>query len=206
MCTNVGDDFTVSSGTRRQLDEETARFVLERTDKLAHSSLEQLRKSTDRAYTLFGLLLTAFSGVTVFVLSTTDIYFLLPALVLCVGLFVSINILFNKGICVHGYSDIGDKPQNLLKDKNIEMLKKRVNGNLNRLNREYIKNAIFDSIEDAAFTIRVNDNSLRQRVEAVKRTMKVIKATMYIAAFVSLVALITKFVIAGVCCFNLASA
>lgn len=67
-------DYTVSNELRDKLDEENARFVLSRADLLVNSTLEQLRKSTDRAYTLFGLLITAFSGLTAFALSASSIY------------------------------------------------------------------------------------------------------------------------------------
>ena len=78
-------DYTVSNELRDKLDEENARFVLSRADLLVNSTLEQLRKSTDRAYTLFGLLITAFSGLTAFALSASSIYLLIPSIILCVG-------------------------------------------------------------------------------------------------------------------------
>lgn len=49
-------DYTVSNELRDKLDEENARFVLSRADLLVNSTLEQLRKSTDRAYTCLGCL------------------------------------------------------------------------------------------------------------------------------------------------------
>lgn len=69
----MNDDYKVSDELRDKLDEENARFVLSRADLLVNSTLEQLRKSTDRVYTLFGLLITAFSGLIAFVLSTNSI-------------------------------------------------------------------------------------------------------------------------------------
>ena len=50
--------FKISDEQWERLNDTTFRIVLERSDKLVASSLEQLRKSTDRAYTLFGFLLT----------------------------------------------------------------------------------------------------------------------------------------------------
>ena len=63
----MNDDYKVSDELRDKLDEENARFVLSRADLLVNSTLEQLRKSTDRVYTLVGLLITAFSGLIAFV-------------------------------------------------------------------------------------------------------------------------------------------
>ena len=71
----MNDDYKVSDELRDKLDEENARFVLSRADLLVNSTLEQLRKSTDRVYTLFGLLITAFSGLIAFVNSTSKCKF-----------------------------------------------------------------------------------------------------------------------------------
>ena len=42
----------ITGKVRKNLSEHTARIILERSDRLASSTLEQLRKSTDRAYTM----------------------------------------------------------------------------------------------------------------------------------------------------------
>ena len=118
----MNDDYKVSDELRDKLDEENARFVLSRADLLVNSTLEQLRKSTDRVYTLFGLLITAFSGLIAFVLSTNSIYLLIPSVILCLGLGLALYILFVDAIWVHSYRDAGNSPENLLVEKNMTYL------------------------------------------------------------------------------------
>jgi len=192
MDTISKEELYISKEVRENLDERNARFILERADLTAQSVLEQLRKSTDRAYTLFGLLLTAFSGTVAFMLSTKNIFLLIPVAVFCTGLFLSIYILFSKGIWVHAYRDIGNEPQNLLEKENIELLNKKSDKDKEALNRLYVKNIIFDSIENTACSIRTNGEILNQRVGVVQKALEIIKATVYTVAFISLVALIAR--------------
>lgn len=56
--------FEIAHDVRDTLGKDVGLRILERSDMLTASTLEQLRKSTDRAYTLFGFLMTAFSAVT----------------------------------------------------------------------------------------------------------------------------------------------
>ncbi len=194
----MNDDYKVSDELRDKLDEENARFVLSRADLLVNSTLEQLRKSTDRVYTLFGLLITAFSGLIAFVLSTNSIYLLIPSVILCLGLGSALYILFVDAIWVHSYRDAGNSPENLLVEKNMSYLYRKHKNNKAIANKEHLLNIIYDSIEDAAYAIRVNDKQLEERTKTILKIMKILKATIVIAAFVALVSMLCKGFV-GIC-------
>lgn len=118
--TATDTEFRISQNTRKSLDKETALFILDRADKLAACTLEQLRKSTDRAYTLFGLLLTAFSAVTGLLLAADiDCAILIPGGVLWAGLGVSLYIIFSKAIWVRQFRNVGNEPENMINERNI---------------------------------------------------------------------------------------
>ena len=95
--------FKISDEQWERLNDATFRIVLERSDKLVASSLEQLRKSTDRAYTLFGFLLTVFSGITAYLIRCVDITILLPCVVLWLGCGIATALMFSKAIWVHPF-------------------------------------------------------------------------------------------------------
>lgn len=69
-----GMEKIISNKVRKNLNEHTARIILERSDRMASSTLEQLRKSTDRAYTMTGFLLTVFIALTAFVFSSPSLW------------------------------------------------------------------------------------------------------------------------------------
>ena len=175
------------------MDKETALFILDRADKLAACTLEQLRKSTDRAYTLFGLLLTAFSAVTGLLLAADiDYAIFIPGGVLWAGLGVSLYIMFNKAIWVHQFRNVGNEPENMINERNIEYLKKSNGANASKVYELY---AIFDSIEDDAYAIRINDRVLDGRVRVIRRVMETLKATMCLVAFSALAVFLFRLII-----------
>ncbi len=179
-----GTEFRISHNVRKSLDKDTALFILDRADKLAACTLEQLRKSTDRAYTLFGLLLTAFSAVTGLLLAAdADYAILIPGGILWVGLGVSLYIMFSKAIWVHQFRNVGNEPENMISERNIERLMKSSGANASKVYERY---AIFDSIEDDAYAIKINDIVLDAKVRVIRRVMKTLKATMCLVAFSAL--------------------
>lgn len=192
---NMDEDYIVSDELRDKLDEENARFVLSRADLLVNSTLEQLRKSTDRAYTLFGLLITAFSGLTAFTLSTSSVYLLIPSFILCVGLGYALYILFVKAIWVHPYRDAGNSPENLLNEKNVSFLYRKHGNDRSTANKEYLINTLYDSIEDAAYAIRVNDRQLEERSATITKVMEALRAAIIVATLCALVGIICKFLV-----------
>lgn len=191
----MDEDYIVSDELRDKLDEENARFVLSRADLLVNSTLEQLRKSTDRAYTLFGLLITAFSGLTAFTLSTSSVYLLIPSFILCVGLGYALYILFVKAIWVHPYRDAGNSPENLLNEKNVSFLYRKHGNDRSTANKEYLINTLYDSIEDAAYAIRVNDRQLEERSATITKVMEALRAAIIVATLCALVGIICKFLV-----------
>lgn len=185
-------EFRIPLNVRKSLDKDTALFILDRADKLAACTLEQLRKSTDRAYTMFGLLLTAFSAVTGLLLAADiDFAILIPGAILWVGLGVSLYIMFSKAIWVHQFRNVGNEPENMISERNIERLMKSNGVNASKV---YELNSIFDSIEDDAYAIRVNDMVLSTRVCVIRRVMKTLKATMCLVAFSTLAVFLFRLV------------
>ena len=94
---NMEQTFKISDEQWERLNDATFRIVLERSDKLVASSLEQLRKSTDRAYILFGFLLIVFSGITAYLIRCVDITVLLPCVVLWLGCGIATALMFFQG-------------------------------------------------------------------------------------------------------------
>lgn len=182
-------EFNVSDNVRKVLSEETALLMLERSDKLVDSTLDQLRKSTDRSYTLFGLLVTAFTVLTAFVLDNHTIYISLPAIVLWVGLGASVCIMFSEALWVHAFRSAGNEPRNLVSDENVNMLV----GKCVDADGEYRKHMIFDSIEDDSYAIDVNDAELSKRTIVIRKVMKIIEATVVAVAFTTSVMLFCRF-------------
>lgn len=189
----TGTEFRIPSSVRESLDKETALFILDRADKLAACTLEQLRKSTDRAYTMFGLLLTAFSAVTGLLLAADmDCTIMIPGGILWMGLGVSLYIMFSKAIWVHLFRNVGNEPRNMISEHNIERLKKSCG---EKASERYELYAIFDSIEDDAYAIMVNDRVLASRVRVIRRVMETLKATMCLVAFSALVVFFFRLII-----------
>jgi hypothetical protein len=188
------EKFVITKKIRESLGDDTARFILGRTDKLAESTLDQLRKSTDRAYTLFGFLLTAFTALTVIILANRSIYIQIPCLCLWAGLGASLYVMFGKAIWVHQFKQAGNEPRNMIREKNIEKLERKFAGDKEAMDREYLRNAIMDSIEDNGDVIDSNDEELDNRVRAIERAMGIIKATVITAASVTLLMLCVKYI------------
>ena len=186
-------EFRISQNARKSLDKKTALFILDRADKLAACTLKQLRKSTDRAYTLFGLLLTAFSAVTGLLLAADiDYAIFIPGGVLWAGLGVSLYIMFSKAIWVHQFRNVGNEPENMINERNIERLKNINGANASKVYELY---AIFDSIEDDAYAIRINDRALDARVRVIRRVLETLKATICLVAFSALAVFLFRLII-----------
>ncbi len=182
--------FEIAHDVRDALGKDVGLRILERSDMLAASTLEQLRKSTDRAYTLFGFLMTAFSAVTGLLMAAKGILILIPGVVLWIGLCISLYIMFGKVIWVHSFRCMGNEPQNLISERNIKMLK-GIYGTKQTLSRRYELNLIYDSIEDCAYAIAINDSALEDRVRTIELVMNTLKIT--ISGVVLSVLLITVF-------------
>ena len=178
---------------RDTLGKDVGLRILERSDMLAASTLEQLRKSTDRAYTLFGFLMTAFSAVTGLLMAAKGILILIPGVVLWIGLCISLYIMFGKVIWVHSFRCMGNEPQNLISERNIKMLK-GIYGTKQTLSSRYELNLIYDSIEDCAYAIAINDSALEDRVRTIELVMNTLKITISVVALSVLFIFVFRFI------------
>ena len=115
----------ITGKVRKNLSEHTARIILERSDRMASSTLEQLRKSTDRAYTMTGFLLTVFIALTAFVFSSPSLWQLSTAAVLWAGIFIALYIMINQVLWIHPFRHTGNEPRNMIQEENIDRLLKK---------------------------------------------------------------------------------
>ena len=161
----------ISNKVRKNLNEHTARIILERSDRLASSTLEQLRKSTDRAYTMTGFLLTVFIALTAFVFSSPSLWQLSTAVVLWSGIFIALYIMVNQVLWVHPFRHTGNEPRNMIQEENIDRLLK--NGH----NQEIIDR---------------NKNILANRCDQIEKAMTVIRCTVIIATIITAISLLAS--------------
>ena len=161
----------ISNKVRKNLNEHTARIILERSDRMASSTLEQLRKSTDRAYTMTGFLLTVFIALTAFVFSSPSLWQLSTAVVLWAGIFMALYIMVNQVLWVHPFRHTGNEPRNMIQEENIDRLLK--NGH----NQEIIDR---------------NKNILANRCDQIEKAMTVIRCTVIIATIITAISLLAS--------------
>ena len=165
----------ISNKVRKNLNEHTARIILERSDRMASSTLEQLRKSTDRAYTMTGFLLTVFIALTAFVFSSPSLWQLSTAVVLWSGIFIALYIMVNQVLWVHPFRHTGNEPRNMIQEENIDRLLK--NGhNQEEMNALYSINTLLDAI----------------RCDQIEKAMTVIRCTVIIATIITAISLLAS--------------
>ena len=112
----------ITSKVRKNLDEHTARFILEQVSLKESCTLEQLRKSMDRNYTMTGFILTVFMAITAFIASMPSSRLLLAlALPLCIGTGIALVILFCKVISVHHFMPQGIEASSFANEKTIDV-------------------------------------------------------------------------------------
>lgn len=162
----------ITGKVRKNLSEHTARIILERSDRLASSTLEQLRKSTDRAYTMTGFLLTVFIALTAFVFSSPSLWQLSTAAVLWAGIFIALYIMVNQILWVHPFRHTGNEPRNMIQEENIDRLLK--NGhNQEEMNAIYSVNTLLDAISYNQEIIDRNRSILANRCDHIEKVMTV---------------------------------
>ena len=173
----------ISNKVRKNLNEHTARIILERSDRMASSTLEQLRKSTDRAYTMTGFLLTVFIALTAFVFSSPSLWQLSTAVVL--------YIMVNQVLWVHPFRHTGNEPRNMIQEENIDRLLK--NGhNQEEMNALYSINTLLDAISNNQEIIDRNKNILANRCDQIEKAMTVIRCTVIIATIITAISLLAS--------------
>ena len=180
-------NYEISKYMRDTLSTDTAYQVLVRADMLTGSVLEQLRKSTDRAYTLFGIFVTIFSGVGAFGISSNSNSMKIFCAILCLGLGMASLILYIKVLWVHRYMPIGNEAEIMIYDDNMRMLEKRYDNDTQKMNAVYMRNLLLDNIEDTTNAYRTNNLLLERRSRYVRWSMLITLTSVIIAFFAMLI-------------------
>ncbi len=181
----------ITGKVRKNLSEHTARIILERSDRLASSTLEQLRKSTDRAYTMTGFLLTVFIALTAFVFSSPSLWQLSTAAVLWAGIFIALYIMINQVLWIHPFRHTGNEPRNMIQEENIDRLLK--NGhNQEEMNAIYSVNTLLDTISYNQEIIDRNRSILANRCDHIEKVMTVIKCTVIVATIITVISFLAS--------------
>ena len=181
----------ITGKVRKNLSEHTARIILERSDRLASSTLEQLRKSTDRAYTMAGFLLTVFIALTAFVFSSPSLWQLSTAAVLWAGIFIALYIMVNQVLWVHPFRHTGNEPRNMIQEENIDRLLKK-GYNQEEMNAIYSVNTLLDAISYNQEIIDRNRSILANRCDHIEKAMTVIKCTVIIATIITVISFLVS--------------
>ena len=176
---------------RKNLSEHTARIILERSDRMASSTLEQLRKSTDRAYTMTGFLLTVFIALTAFVFSSPSLWQLSTAAVLWAGIFIALYIMINQVLWIHPFRHTGNEPRNMIQEENIDRLLKK-GYNQEEMNAIYSVNTLLDAISYNQEIIDRNRSILANRCDHIEKAMTVIKCTVIVATIITVISFLAS--------------
>ncbi len=181
----------ITGKVRKNLSEHTARIILERSDRLASSTLEQLRKSTDRAYTMAGFLLTVFIALTAFVFSSPSLWQLSTAAVLWAGIFIALYIMINQVLWIHPFRHTGNEPRNMIQEENIDRLLKKGH-NQEEMNAIYSVNTLLDAISYNQEIIDRNRSILANRCDHIEKAMTVIKCTVIVATIITVISFLAS--------------
>lgn len=181
----------ISGKVRKNLSEHTARIILERSDRMASSTLEQLRKSTDRAYTMTGFLLTVFIALTAFVFSSPSLRQLSTAAVLWAGIFIALYIMINQVLWIHPFRHTGNEPRNMIQEENIDRLLKK-GYNQEEMNAIYSVNTLLDAISYNQEIIDRNRSILANRCDHIEKAMTVIKCTVIVATIITVISFLAS--------------
>lgn len=181
----------ITGKVRKNLSEHTARIILERSDRMASSTLEQLRKSTDRAYTMAGFLLTVFIALTAFVFSSPSLWQLSTAAVLWAGIFIALYIMINQVLWIHPFRHTGNEPRNMIQEENIDRLLKK-GYNQEEMNAIYSVNTLLDAISNNQEIIDRNKSILANRCDHIEKVMTVIKCTVIVATIITVISFLAS--------------
>ena len=181
----------ITGKVRKNLSEHTARIILECSDRMASSTLEQLRKSTDRAYTMTGFLLTVFIALTAFVFSSPSLWQLSTAAVLWAGIFIALYIMINQVLWIHPFRHTGNEPRNMIQEENIDRLLKK-GYNQEEMNAIYSVNTLLDAISYNQEIIDRNRSILANRCDHIEKAMTVIKCTVIVATIITVISFLAS--------------
>lgn len=159
----------ITSKVRQNLDEQTARFILEQVALKESCTLEQLRKSTDRNYTMTGFVLTVFMAITAFIASMpSSRNLLLLALPLCVGTGIALVILFCKVISVRYFMTQGVEATSFANEKNIDVALRLGLQDKAKANEALRFHFLINAIERSYKNTEYNRKCLNERCKYVK--------------------------------------
>lgn len=180
----------ITGKVRKNLSEHTARIILERSDRMASSTLEQLRKSTDRAYTMTGFLLTVFIALTAFLATEKMTMVLITiTLPLWVGTGTALLILFCKVMWVHDFMALGDDAATMLRDDLVDVAMNKGLQDDDKANDEYLHHLVISSIRRTHNDTEYNRACLNRRNRYVKRAMTAIIASVIVSATTTVILL-----------------
>ena len=182
----------ISKEMRSFISIELAESLLSRADMRLGSSLEQLRKSTDRAYTMTGFLLTCFTGLTAFMIGTKNLVYFVLAMVLWMGISYALCEMFGKVISVHGFKHTGNSARGYLQEKNISYARRHANGDDKQANELYLKNCLLDSIEHVESAYIYNKDKLKERCDCIDKAMRAIKWSVKVDILIALAVVVYK--------------
>lgn len=178
------EEFSLSNKQWEFLDDETLLIILERSDKLAANSFELLQKSTDRAHTLFGYLLTIFSGLTAYLLACDNAALLLPGVVLWAGIGIAVGFMFAKVVWVFPFMHHGSQPRYMITDKLLDAYTS---------NEGYRHMLLVYGIETNQLCYDINADVLRRRVRVIRLVLNIIKVTLVLVTFISIAIFLSDF-------------
>lgn len=178
----------ISKKVRQNLDEHTARFILEQVSLKESCTLEQLRKSTDRNYTMTGFVLTVFMAITAFIASMpSNRMFLALSLPLCIGTGIALVILFCKVISVRHFMPQGIEASSFANEKIIDVALSLGLQDKAKANDVMRLHFLINAIERSNNNTEYNRKCLYDRCRYVKMASTAIMASVVISTMVAVV-------------------
>lgn len=178
----------ITSKVRQNLDERTARFILEQVSLKESCTLEQLRKSTDRNYTMTGFVLTVFMAITAFIASMpSSRMFLALSLPLCVGTGIALVILFCKVISVRYYMPLGIEATSYANEQNIDVALRLGLQDKEKANDALRFHYLICAIERSHKNTEFNKKCLEDRCRYVKIASTTIMVSVVVSAIIAVV-------------------
>lgn len=181
----------ITNKTANFMDMKTAEYILKRADLRASCILEQYRKSTDRNYTLSGLVMTVFMALTAYLAgSQPSLHLMLITIPLWTGLGVALLILFCKVIRVHDFMMEGDFPSTMARDELVDVAMSKGLQDKARANDELLHHLIIFSIKRSEQNAERNLAYLDERCRYVRMAMTTIVASTLVSASIAVITLL----------------
>lgn len=180
----------ISNKAASFMDMKTAEYILERADLRADSILEQYRKSTDRNYTLAGLIMTVFMALTAYLAgSQPSLHLMLITVPLWAGLGIALIILLCKVVRVHEFMMEGDQPSVMSRDELVDVAMGKGLQDKAKANDELLHHLIISSIKRAERNAEQNMAYLQEQCRYVRMAMTAIVASSLVSASIAVIML-----------------